>query len=197
MKRVLFFLIVTLIVSCQSSPEDLPVLSYKIDSNGNKEVYAITYSNFTDQNGEQVSNKTINDKIIVANFFFTQCPSICPPMRMQLIDVANEFIDEDQLILISHSIDIAYDTVSVLKTYSENTQIPSSKWLFITSNEENTKNQAKQFMTNFKPKNDGTDFYHSSYAALVDKNQMIRGFYNILITEEVQRLKVDIKTLLK
>jgi len=52
-------------------------------------------------------------------------------------------------------------------------------------------------MTNFKPNKDGTDFYHSSHAELIDKNQMIRGFYNILIPEEVQRLKIDIKTLLK
>ena len=73
---------------------------------------------------------------------------------------------------------------------------PNEKWQFLRSTVENTKLQAKQFMTNFKPNEDGTDFYHSSYVALIDRNQLIRGFYNILIPEEVIRLKKDIKILL-
>jgi protein SCO1/2 len=52
-------------------------------------------------------------------------------------------------------------------------------------------------MTNFKPNEDGTDFYHSSFVALVDSNQLIRGFYNTLIPEDMERLKLDITTLLK
>ncbi len=197
MKLTRFFLLVTLLISCQSANEDLPILSYTINSDGEKETYSITYSDFTDQDGKDVPTKRLNNKIVVANFFFTSCPSICPPMRMQLIEVANTFIDENQVLLVSHSIDQKNDTVEVLKSYSEATDIPTSKWLFVTSSEENTKQQAKQFMTNFKPNEDGTDFYHSSYAALLDEQQMIRGFYNILIPEEVERLKEAIKTLLK
>ena len=197
MKLTRFFLLVTLLISCQSAKEDLPILSYTINSDGEKETYSITYSDFTDQDGKDVPTKRLNNKIVVANFFFTSCPSICPPMRIQLIEVANTFIDENQVLLVSHSIDQKNDTVEVLKSYSEATDIPTSKWLFVTSSEENTKQQAKQFMTNFKPNEDGTDFYHSSYAALLDEQQMIRGFYNILIPEEVERLKEAIKTLLK
>ena len=197
MKLTRFFLLVTLLISCQSAKEHLPILSYTINSDGEKETYSITYSDFTDQDGKDVPTKRLNNKIVVANFFFTSCPSICPPMRMQLIEVANTFIDENQVLLVSHSIDQKNDTVEVLKSYSEATDIPTSKWLFVTSSEENTKQQAKQFMTNFKPNEDGTDFYHSSYAALLDEQQMIRGFYNILIPEEVERLKEAIKTLLK
>ena len=51
-------------------------------------------------------------------------------------------------------------------------------------------------MTNFKPNQDGTDFYHSSYIALVDRKQQIRGFYNILAATDVERLKKDINVLL-
>jgi protein SCO1/2 len=197
MKLTCFFFLASVLISCQSPKEDLPILSYTINSEGNKATYSILYSDFTDQNGRQVSTKTINDKIVVINFFFTQCPSICPPMRMKLIKLADEFMDNHEVLLISHSIDEKNDTVEVLKSYSEATGIPSSKWLFVRSSKENTKHQAKQFMTNFKPNVDGTDFYHSSYISLLDKNQMIRGFYNILIPEEVKRLKKDIKTLLK
>ena len=56
--------------------------------------------------------------------------------------------------------------------------------------------QAKKYMTNFKPNKDGTDFYHSSYVVLLDKSQSIRGFYNVLVKEDVERLKEDVKQLI-
>ncbi|WP_418637087.1 SCO family protein [Winogradskyella sp.] len=196
MKQLLFVLLAIVLMGCQSNVEELPILSYKINSEGEKETYSIKHSNFKDQDGLHVSAETIQNKIIVANFFFTRCPSICPPMRTELIKVAEEFITNDAVLLISHTIDPKNDTIEVLKNYSEATAIPNHKWLFVTSSEENTKHLAAQFMTNFKPNEDGTDFYHSSYIALLDHNQNIRGFYNSLIPEEVTRLKKDIKTLL-
>jgi len=196
MKRFLVLIIVLFVFSCKPNAEELPVLSYKINAEGEKETYAITYSGFTNQDGEQVLTETIKDKIVIANFFFTRCPSICPPMRTQLIEIANEFLTDDAVLLISHSIDPKNDTIDILKNYSDATEIPSSKWLFVNSSEGNTKQQAAQFMTNFKPNETGTDFYHSSYVALVDKQQQIRGFYNILIPEEITRLKEDIQKFL-
>lgn len=184
------------LVSCQSKVEELPVLSYKMNSEGEKEIYAITYSGFTNQDGEQVSTETIQNKIVIANFFFTRCASICPPMRIELIDVAKAFLDDEAVIIMSHSIDPKNDTINVLKNYAETTEIPSYKWQFVRSSEENTKNLAKQMMTNFKPNEEGTDFYHSSYVALLDSDKKIRGFYNSLIPEEMKRLKEDIQRLL-
>jgi protein SCO1/2 len=197
MKLIRFFILVNLLISYQSAKEELPILGYTINSDGEKETYSITYSDFTDQDGKDVPTKRINNKIVVANFFFTSCPSICPPMRMQRIEVANAFTDENQVLLISHSIDQKNDTVKVLKSYSEATNIPNSKWLFLTSSEEHTKQQAKQLMTNFKSSEDRTDFYHGSYTALLDEQQMIHSVYNILIPAEVEHLKKAIKTLLK
>ena len=117
-------------------------------------------------------------------------------MRTQLIEVANSFNHKDFLIL-SHTIDPKHDSTNVLKTYSDATGIPASKWQFLNASETETKLLAKQYMTNFKPTKDGEDFYHSSFIALVDKSQQIRGFYNILVAEEVKRLKTDIEILLK
>ena len=82
-----------------------------------------------------------------------------------------------------------------MKSYSEAKNISAAEWLIVSSSSQNTEKQAVQFMTNFKPNQDGTAFCHSSYVALVNKR--IRGFYTILISEETKRLKVDIKTLLK
>ena len=194
--RLQICLLILLCIGCQPNVEELPILSYKINAESEKEFYRVSYSGFTNQEGKQMTSQTIQNKIVVANFFFTRCPSICPPMRTVLIDISKTFIKNEAVVLISHSIDPKNDTTEVLKQYSEATEIPSSKWLFLRSDEENTKALASQFMTNFKPNEAGTDFYHSSYIAILDHNQNIRGFYNSLIPEEVTRLKKDIKTLL-
>lgn len=191
-----FLLIILIFISCASSEKELPVLSYTINDTGVKDYYSISYLGFKNQLGHSFSTTQIEGKVIIANFFFTRCPSICPPMRNQLIEIANSFNHKDFLIL-SHTIDPKHDSITILKTYSEATGIPASKWQFLNAPETQTKLQAKQYMTNFKPTKDGEDFYHSSFVALVDKSKQIRGFYNILITEEVNRLKTDIEILLK
>ena len=192
MKIVLLFCFYFL-VSCNSNDKNLPVLSYKIDGSGNKSYYTINYKEFTNQLDEDFK---VSDKVFIANFFFTRCPSICPPMRLQLIDIAETFKNENDFIIISHTIDPENDTAPILKDYQEATGIKSSKWQFLRSTVENTKLQAELYMTNFKPNQDGTDFYHSSYIALVDRKQQIRGFYNILAATDVERLKKDINVLL-
>lgn len=193
LKIILLFL---LVLQCKSNTEDLPILSYTIKESGEKVNYSITYHNFNNQLGESFTTKHLESKISIANFFFTSCPSICPPMRVKLIDISETFNNEEDFIIISHTIDPKNDSIPVLKKYAEATGVSNKKWQFLRSSIENTKLQATQFMTNFKPNEDGTDFYHSSYVALVDRNQFIRGFYNILISEEVIRLKGDIRILL-
>lgn len=177
--------------------DTLPILSYTINNQGEKDYYQISYSGFTNQNGEHFSTENLKGKICIANFFFTRCPSICPPMRTSLISIAEEFSEEDDFLIISHTIDPNHDSVSVLKSYSETTGIDAKKWQFIRASELKTKEQAKQFMTNFEPNSDGSDFYHSSYVALLDQKQHIRGFYNILEDTEVSRLKHDLRTISK
>ena len=197
MRKSTLMLVIILVLGCHKATEDLPVLSYKINTNGEEEYYTVTYSNFTNQFEKDFTTNSIKDKIVVSNFFFTRCPSICPPMRNQLIKLANYLSFTEDVILVSHTIDPDNDTSEVLKAYAQSTGIEDHKWQFIRSSESNTKLQAAQYMTNFRPNEDSTDFYHSSFVALLDKKQQIRGFYNILIQEEVERLKEDIKLLLE
>ena len=74
--------------------------------------------------------------------------------------------------------------------------MPATKWQFLRGSESVTKEQAKQFMTNFRPNEDGTDFYHSSFVALIDKQQQIRGFYNTTSSEDMKRLVENVKMML-
>lgn len=185
-----------MVFNCNTSTKELPILSYKISDSGKKENYKITYDNFTNQLGHSFSSEDLTGNISISNFFFTRCPSICPPMRTALISVAEEFSDNENLVLISHTIDPTHDSIPVLKSYAEATGIANHRWQFLRASEANTKAQAKQYMTNFEPNEDGSDFYHSSYVALIDEEQYIRGFYNVLIKEDLERLKTDIKQLL-
>lgn len=185
-----------LFISCSTSTKKIPVLSFTIDNIGNKNYYKISYDGFTNQLGQSFSTEDIKGNICLANFFFTRCPSICPPMRTELISIAETFSEDKNVLLISHTIDPKHDSVSVLKTYAEATGISAEKWQFIRASEEKTKQQAAIYMTNFKPNEDGSDFYHSSFVALIDQQQQIRGFYNVLLNEDVERLKVDIEHLL-
>lgn len=181
------------LLSCETSTKDLPILSYTVDESGQKQYYKMTYDGFSNQLGESFTTKSIDGKICIANFFFTRCPSICPAMRTELISIAEAFSKDDNVMLISHTIDPKNDSISVLKAYAEATGIPESRWQFIRASEKHIKLQAKKYMTNFKPNEEGSDFYHSSFVALVDQKQNIRGFYNVLIDEEVLRLINDIK----
>jgi protein SCO1/2 len=194
------FLIVSLLVlstGCQTTTSNkLPILSYKIDDTGKKEFYAIHYSGFVNQLNVPFSNENIKGKVFIANFFFTRCPSICPPMRTKLIDIGENFKNDPNFMIVSHTIDPENDSVAVLMNYSDSTGIPSEKWQFLRASIEKTKLQANLYMTNFKPNDEGTDFFHSSYVALVDKNQRIRGFYNVLLENDCDRLKNDIELLL-
>ncbi|WP_299225921.1 SCO family protein [uncultured Psychroserpens sp.] len=190
--RLSFFLSFLLFLACNGTTKELPILSYKIDNKGAKVYYSISYNGFVNQDNEVFDHNALDSKVYIANFFFTKCPSICPPMRNELIKIAEAFLNKDDFVLVSHTIDPSNDTVSVLNNYAKATSIPKSKWQFVRASETQTMQLAKQYMTNFKLNNYGTDFYHSSYVALVDRTQQIRGFYNVLNKEEVKRLKKDI-----
>jgi protein SCO1/2 len=184
-----------LTISCTNGSKELPILSYTVNENGMAEEYHIKYEGFVDQDSLDFNSNNLQNKIVVSNFFFTRCPSICPPMRNQLI-MLGERVNHKDLMFISHTIDPDYDTPKVLKSYSESTTIPKQKWWFLYAPKAKMKRIAHQYMTNFKPKNDRSDFLHSSYSALLDEKQRIRGFYNLLVTEDVNRLEQDIKFLI-
>ena len=173
----------------------LPVLSFQIKE-GKKEYYNISYEGFKNQNGDLFSSTLIKDKVHITNFFFTNCPSICPPMRSKLISIGSYFEAEDDFVMISITIDPKRDTIAALKEYAINTGVPDSKWQFLRGSEKLLNSTSEKFMTNFKPNEDGTDFYHSSYVALVDDKQQIRGFYDLLKPIDVKQLKKDAEILL-
>ena len=185
------------ILSCNTAYDKLPVLSFTLDATGNKSYYTIDSLSFIAQDNKPFSTADTKGKIYTANFFFTSCPTICPRMRTIQIELAKEFSDYEDFMQVSFSIDPKRDTPDRLAAYAKNTGIAYDRWAMLHGNDTDLKRVSKLFMTNFTPNEDGTDFYHSSYVALVDRKQQIRGFYDLLKPNEVSLLKKDIATLLK
>lgn len=119
-------------------------------------------------------------------------------MRIKQQEIVEAFSEEQHFRQYSISIDFKRDTLAQLQYYAKLHDINSDRWQLLRApSEEQLEAIAQLLKTNFKPNEDGTDFYHSSYVALIDKDQFIRGFYDILKPEEVELLKQDITNLLE
>lgn len=150
------------------------------------------------QDGDLVTNETFNDKIYVADFFFTSCPGICPAMTKNMNVLQVTFKDDPEVLLLSHSVTPEMDSISVLKNYAEAHGVISGKWHLVTGNQEEIYNLGRKsyFVEEDLGLQKNTDeFLHTENFILVDKNKHIRGIYNGLNRASIEQLIADIKTL--
>ncbi len=130
----------------------------------------------TNQNNQTISNKDLLGKVYVLEFFFSTCPSICPIMNRNLIDVEKKFSDQKDFGVVSITINPKYDTPEVLKNHSEHLGATSENWHFLTSeSQEEIHNLARKFNMYVGENLDAPGgFEHSGLFALIDKNGKIR-----------------------
>src|SRR5690606_33716420 len=130
---------------CREAAErKLPIMGHRsvaiVETGGeirNDTVYhTIQPFRFVNQDSVRVTNETFKDKIYVADFFFTACPTICPTMKTQMLRVYKKFSDNDEVAFLSHTIDPEHDTVAVLHAFANKLGVESSKWHFVTGNKE-------------------------------------------------------------
>ena len=152
---------------------------------------------FLGHNGKTITQKTFEDKIFVADFFFTNCPGICPKMSGQLARVQNEYRYDEEIMLLSHTVDPQRDTLQALAAYAELYGALPNKWLFVTGDKKALYHQARKGYYITATEGDGgeEDFVHSEKLVLVDKDKVIRGYYDGTDTLSVNRLMFDIKLL--
>ncbi|MDX6747136.1 SCO family protein [Polaribacter sp. PL03] len=164
-----------------------------------KSFHKIPDFSFTDQNGENITQKTFEDKIYVTDFFFTTCPGICPMMTKNMDIIQQEFINDAAVLLLSHSVTPSIDSVPQLKKYALDKNI-GNNWHLVTGNKKEIYNLGRQsyFVEEDLGEPKGIDdFLHTENFVLVDKNKHIRGIYNGLNKNAVKQLIADIKTLKK
>ena len=182
-----FLILLFVVQGCNQSPrEPLPILA----------TIEVPYT-FTDQDNRPVAQKLFAEKIYVADFFFTSCPTICPIMKSQMLRVYEKYKDDQRVVLLSHSIDPEHDTVEVLRDYGARLGIEADRWHLVTGNKEEIYHTAKRYgLAAMEDKNAPGGFIHSGSFTLVDRQGRIRGYYRGTEAEAVNRLIDDIAWLL-
>ena len=150
------------------------------------------------QNGGSISSKDYVDKIYVVDFFFTPCPSICPIMTDNMLLIQDEFINNNQIMLLSISVTPMIDSVPVLKKYANEKGVEDEKWNLTTGSKKHIYDLARKSYFAAVDQGDGDlqDFIHTPNFILVDKEKQIRGIYNGTELNEVSRLIQDIHLLI-
>ncbi|MEO9893894.1 SCO family protein [Aurantibacter sp.] len=150
------------------------------------------------QLGDTITQKTFDDKIYITDFFFTTCPGICLKMTGSMQKVQEEFKEDSDILLLSHSVTPSIDSVSVLKSYAEENNIIDNKWHLVTGDKTEIYNLGRNqyFVENDLgvPK-DINDFLHTENFLLIDKKKHIRGIYNGLNRASIAQLITDVKAL--
>lgn len=153
---------------------------------------------FMNQDSQMISQTDVSGKVHVMDFFFTSCPTICPKMKANMLTVYEEYEQEDQLILVSHSIDTRHDSVPVLKEYSERLEVSAPRWNFVTGEKEDIMGIARDYMVTAMEDTLAPGGYaHSGAMILFDKERNIRGFYDGTSEGETATMIKDIKRLLE
>lgn len=151
------------------------------------------------QLGDSITQKDLEGKIYVADFFFTRCPTICPVMSTNLEQVQEAYEDEDQLMILSHSVTPVADSVPVMYEYALLHNADHRKWWFLTGAKTEIYDLARKSYFSVLDEGDGgmQDFIHTENFVLVDKEKRLRGYYDGTKQDEIDRLIEDIEVLLR
>jgi protein SCO1/2 len=207
MKKLIYLMAgLSILGACHhaDTPQKLPIFGNRQPVtktvNGKTEVdtlYAtIPAFSFVNQYGKTITDKDVDGKIYVADFFFTSCPSICPVMQRNMLTVYNEFKNDPNVKILSHTIDPKHDTIPVLKQYADKLGITgNSWWLLYGKKEEIYQIAEKNYLVSAK--DSGQGYVHDGYFILIDKQKRIRGSYDGTDMKQVNQLVADMHTLEK
>jgi protein SCO1/2 len=180
--------------STREQPVSLPVM-------GNPGHKVGSFS-FVNQDGKTITDKDVAGKIRVAEYFFCTCKTICPKLNENLNKVYEAYKGNDDVMFLSHTVDPEHDSIPALKEYSRRFDADSKQWEFLTGSKQELYNMARyEYLISAQDDTSGVpisqDFIHDNHYALVDRDGRIRGFYDGLKQEDVDKLIADIGTLLK
>ena len=178
--------------------ETLPILGQSDeDENGNKIYHTIRDFKLVNQHKDTISQKDLDGKVYIADFFFTKCPVQCPLMTNALKRVQQNCKDID-FNIVSHTIDVRNDSSETFLKYIERFGLEDNNWYFLTGDFENIKNLGqKYYLVTTGVNDDASDVgdIHSPHLILIDKQKRIRGLYNGTEQKEVDKLMKDLRIL--
>ena len=162
-----------------------------------KKYHTIADFALTNQNGKLVTQKDYENKIYIADFFFTTCPTICPIMTKNMAGIQDKILNDENVMLLSHSVTPDIDSVPQLKKYALEKGVKDSKWNLVTGGKQMRNELARKSYMAVKTDGDGGpyDMIHTENFILVDKERRIRGFYDGTDSEEMKKLLSDLEIL--
>ncbi|AWG20488.1 SenC [Flavobacterium faecale] len=203
LKYYIIALLGVVVISCQEKTRKLPYYNTSDfvpfwETPEAETFHKIRPFNLVDQEGKVFSEKNLEGKITVVDFFFTSCPGICPKMTKSMSKIQEEFKNDNQIQLVSHSVTPDKDSVTVMAAYAKKNSIQYNKWKLLTGDKDEIYNLGRKFYfveEDLGENNDSSIFLHTENFVLIDKNRMIRGIYNSLDPNSMQALAEDIKVL--
>ena len=166
----------------------LPVLSY------------VQPFRFINQDGKPITEKDLEGKVFVTEYFFTTCPNICPMLNSNMRKVYDAYKDAPDFLVVSHTCDPDRDSATQLRHYADSMQVDTKKWWFLTGRKDSLYQAARTSYLLDDPKNSlqniDDQFMHTQFFALVDRNGQVRKIYDGLKEQEVQLLINDIRDVL-
>lgn len=155
---------------------------------------------FLDQDSNLVTDESTKDRILVVDFFFTSCRSICPRMSKEMQQLQFKLSDRayDDVLFLSHTVDPGHDTPPVLKEYARKLEADTGRWKFLTGDATTIYRQGNlgYLLSALRDSASAEEFVHSPNFVLVDKRKHIRGIYDGTRTSSVDSLATDIKMLI-
>ncbi|GAA0721015.1 SCO family protein [Aquimarina litoralis] len=163
-----------------------------------EDFHKIPNFSLVNQLGKKVTDETFKDKIYVTDFFFTSCSGICPKMTTNMLVLQKEFENDEEVLLLSHSVTPERDSINVLKDYADAKGVMNDKWHLVTGKRDDIYNLGRNYYfveEDLGETKANDDFLHTENFVLVDKNKHIRGIYNGLNKTSIKQLIADIYTL--
>ena len=162
-----------------------------------RKYHTISDFSLVNQNGDTITQEDYRDKIYIADFFFTTCPSICPIMTENMAVIQDRILSDDEVLLLSHSVTPEIDSVPQLKKYALEKGVIDKKWNLVTGDKKQIYELARNSYLAVKTDGDGGpfDMIHTENFILVDKEKRIRGTYDGTNPEDIENLLNDLELL--
>lgn len=180
------------------NPTDINPRLVDYSLRGKTRNHTISDFKLINQNGNIITQEDYKDKIYVADFFFTRCKTICIIMAVNMKELQEYYKNDDEVLLLSHSVTPVMDSVPILRAYADKKGIIDKKWNVTTGNKKHIYNLARRSYFTVLDEGDGgeQDFIHTENFVLIDKERRIRGMYDGTKKENMKKIIDDI-TLLK
>ena len=155
--------------------------------------------NFVNQLGKKVSLDSLKGKILVINFFFTRCPAVCPGLSKSMKKLQDSYANSKDSIVqfISVSIDPVHDSVPQLRNYADKFTFNHDSWWFVTGDRKEIYDFALQeIKASIADTEVDSAFIHTENFFLLDRERVVRGWYNGFDTLKQAQLVKDIPLLM-